>query len=189
MKNESVCPWWLGYVLANPLRKLIQNPEQMLGKYVKPGMKVIDYGCGMGFFSLPMAKMIDGFGKVYCFDIQEKMLEHLSDRALNAGLGSRIEPRLVTSDNRNFKDLKQSIDFALLCAVAHEVPDREKLFLNLAAMLKPNGKLLFAEPKGHVSLQHFEQSISFAEKAGFIKAEPLQKTRGFSVLLEKISVN
>lgn len=186
MKNESVCPWWLGYLLASPVRKLINNPAKIVGIYLKPGMKAIDYGSGMGYFSLPMARSVGSAGKVYCFDIQEKMLENLVRRAKKAGLENIIDPRLISDNSNNFSSLEQQADFALLFAVAHEVPDREKLFGTLASMMKPKGKLLFAEPKGHVSPEDFGESVFFAEKAGFKKSQTLQDPRSLSILLEKI---
>jgi 2-polyprenyl-3-methyl-5-hydroxy-6-metoxy-1,4-benzoquinol methylase len=184
-ETESVCPWWMGYLLALPIRKYMQNPDKIVGAYLKPGMKAIDYGSAMGFFSLPMARAVGPKGKVYCFDLQEKMLGQLVNRAKKAGLGDIIKPRLVTNNDHAFDDLKQKADFALLFAVAHEVPDRQKLFVTLASMMKPKALLLFAEPKGHVSLEDFEESVSFAEKAGFVKRQPVQVLKGLSMLLEK----
>ncbi|MGE5363727.1 MAG: class I SAM-dependent methyltransferase [Bacteroidota bacterium] len=186
MGNSSVCPWWLGYLLASPIRKLINNPEKMLGKYLKPGMRVVDYGSGMGYFSLPMARMVGSSGKVYCFDIQVKMLEHLAQRAARAGLGNIIEPRLILPGIIEQEGLNPPADFALLFAVAHEVPDRKRLFRELACMLRPQGLLLFSEPKGHVSMKDFEESIYFAVKAGFKRADVPQDPESLTVLLEKI---
>jgi hypothetical protein len=53
-----VCPWWGGYFIDNPLRRLLHDPEKILRTYVKPGMTVMDIGCGMGFFSIAMAKIV-----------------------------------------------------------------------------------------------------------------------------------
>ena len=50
--DNHVCPWWMGYLLCCPLRRLLENPEKILGPHVHPGMKVVEPGCGMGFFSL-----------------------------------------------------------------------------------------------------------------------------------------
>ena len=50
---EDVCPVWVAYLLASPLRKLLQNPERILAPCVHEGMTVVDIGCAMGFFSLP----------------------------------------------------------------------------------------------------------------------------------------
>jgi len=55
---EKVCPVWVGYLLASPIRKLFQNPPKILSPYVENGMKVLDIGCVMGFFSLPLARMV-----------------------------------------------------------------------------------------------------------------------------------
>jgi ubiquinone/menaquinone biosynthesis C-methylase UbiE len=185
MTKRHLCPWWMGYFLLNPFRKYVHNPGKMLQPYVKPGMKVIDYGSAMGFFSLPMARLTGKEGKVYCFDIQEKMLTRLVKRAGKAGLGDIIEPRLVTDDGKTFDDLEQEVDFALLFAVAHEVPDREQLFRDLYGMMKGVSFLLFAEPTSHVNIREFEESVSIAEKAGFKKIKPLIISRSHSVLLEK----
>ena len=47
---EHVCPVWVGYLLASPVRKLFDNPEKVLAPYVKEGMTVLDVGSAMGFF-------------------------------------------------------------------------------------------------------------------------------------------
>ena len=39
-----VCPWWGGYFIDNPLRRLFHNPEKIVGPYVQPGMTVMDVG-------------------------------------------------------------------------------------------------------------------------------------------------
>ena len=74
---DRVCPWWLGYLLASPIRKLVYDPRSILGAYVKPGMTALDIGCAMGFFSLPLARLAGPRGKIICVDLQEKMLQLL----------------------------------------------------------------------------------------------------------------
>lgn len=184
MEATHICPWWMGYFLLSPLRKFMQDPEKILGPYIKPGMKVIDYGSAMGYFSLPMARMVGDTGKVHCFDIQEKMLDKLNTRAVNAGLGHIIEPHLI-KENKSFGYLKQSADFALLFAVAHEVPDREQLFSHLFEMMKNKSILFFAEPAGHVSMRSFAQSVSLARKAGYSQLNAFKISRSHVALFEK----
>ncbi len=41
-----VCPWWLTYTFDNPLRRWIQDPVRILDNFVRPGMNVMDVGCG-----------------------------------------------------------------------------------------------------------------------------------------------
>jgi hypothetical protein len=48
MAQHRVCPWWVGYILASPVRKLWQNPVRILKPFVRPGMTVLEPGPGMG---------------------------------------------------------------------------------------------------------------------------------------------
>ena len=73
-RGHHVCPWWVGYLIASPLRKLGENPDTILAPLVEPGMTTVDIGCAMGFFSLPLARMVGGSGRVVCVDVQERML-------------------------------------------------------------------------------------------------------------------
>ena len=52
--SHRVCPWWMGYLLMCPLRRLGQNPDRMLAPFVATGMTVMEVGPGMGFFTLPL---------------------------------------------------------------------------------------------------------------------------------------
>lgn len=180
---KRVCPVWVGYLLASPLRKLFQNPKKILGPYVNEGMNVLDIGCAMGFFSLPMAEMVGHQGKIYCIDVQEKMIATLIKRAKKAGLSDNIEARVCPSDSLGLKDLSEQIDFAVASAVVHEVPSAESFFSEVYTALKPSGRLLVAEPKGHVSQDNFEITESQAKQAGFNVINRPQISRSLSVLL------
>jgi ubiquinone/menaquinone biosynthesis C-methylase UbiE len=90
--NEHLCPWWLGYTFDNRLRRLFHNPQKILGTYIQPGATVADIGCGMGFFSIGMARIVGENGKVIAADLQKKMLDILMKRAARAGVANRITP-------------------------------------------------------------------------------------------------
>lgn len=181
--RHRVCPWWLGYLLASPLRRLWENPEEVLRPYIKEGMNVLDVGCGMGFFSLPMAKMVGGRGRVMCVDLQEKMIRGLIRRAEKAELAERIDARTCNQNSLELNDIAGRIDFALAYALAHEVPDKERLFSEIYATLKPSGRFLLAEPRGHVSKLEFDKTVSAAQSAGFEAAENPRIRRSHAVVL------
>jgi len=182
---QKVCPLWVGYFLASPVRKLFQNPKKILGPYVREGMKVLDIGCAMGFFSLPLAEMVGRNGRVICVDIQEKMIKSLEKRAQKARLSKRIETRQCSADSLGLDDLAEEIDFALASAVVHEVSDPCSFLSEIHEILKPTGKLLVAEPKGRVSQRDFEMTVSMAEDIGFEVIERPQIGRSRAVLLGK----
>lgn len=184
MENH-VCPWYVGYLLASPLRRLFQHPEKILSLYVNKGMTVLEIGPGMGFFSLPLAKLVGESGQVVCVELQEKMLNSLRKRADKAGLLWRIETRLCTQDSLHIEDLTGKIDFALAFAVVHEIPNPKKLFVEFFNTLKKGGALLISEPAGHVTKDEFDETLSVAGVAGFTQVDTITIKRSHAVLLKK----
>jgi predicted O-methyltransferase YrrM len=182
---ERVCPWWLGYLLASPIRRLLQKPEEIVSPYVKAGMTVLEIGPGMGFFTLPMARLAGPNGRIICPDIQEKMLSSLNRRAARAGVDKRVITKIATADSLNIAEFTGQADFALAFAVVHEIPDQEKLFYQIYDCMKPGALLLISEPSGHVTLQSFDQMLKITKERGFSEvSRPIIK-RGISVLLRK----
>ena len=166
--KRHICPIWVGYFLASRFRKLLQNPAKIANRYAKPGMTVLDFGCAMGFFSLPMAKTVGPEGKVVCVDVQPKMLDILKRRATRAGLAERIETHLCRADSVALDGSPDRFDFALAFAVLHEVPDQDHLLAELSQLVKPGARLLLAEPAGHITPKVFEQTITCARAHGFV---------------------
>jgi ubiquinone/menaquinone biosynthesis C-methylase UbiE len=182
---ESICPWWLGYLLASPIRRLLQNPDNIVSQYVKPGMTVLEIGPGMGFFTLPMARIVGPGGKIICPDIQEKMLGSLRRRAARAGLADRVIIKLSTSNSLNISQFVGQADFALAFAVVHEIPDQKILFRQIYDCLKPGATLLISEPTGHVTPESFEQMLKITRDTGFSEISRPEIKRGISVYLKK----
>ena len=128
---------------------------------------VLEPGCGMGYFTLPLARMVGPKGRVVAVEIQPKMLSVLERRAEKAGLLDRIELRRIGPEGLGVEDLSGEVDFAAAIHMVHEVPDQASFFTDVRKALKPGGKLLVIEPKGHVSQDQFEQTVAAAEKIGF----------------------
>ncbi|NIA14009.1 MAG: methyltransferase domain-containing protein [Nitrospiraceae bacterium] len=183
---EYVCPVWVGHLLASPVRKLFQEPRKILSPYVKPGMTVLDVGCAMGFFSLPLARLVGPDGVAVCVDMQEKMFQRLETRARKAGVIGQIQTRTCSQDTLGLGDLAEAVDFALLFAMVHEVPDAARLFSELHRAMKPAGQVLMAEPKGHVRAKAFDTSLASAEQCGFVAIERPRIRGSHAVVLSKV---
>ena len=177
-----VCPWWFAYTFDNPLRPIFHNPEKMLSPYVREGMNVADIGCGLGYFSLGLARIVKKNGRVLAIDIQQQMLERLRKRAAKSGLSEIIHPHLCQDGNL---DIREPLDFALAFWMIHETTDREAFFSQLHTALKPSGTLLITEPLFHVSKKEFQHELEIALNVGFtIQDKP--KIRGsYAIVLRK----
>lgn len=165
-KTHPVCPWWIGYLLASPIRRIFQNPEEILSPFLRPGMTVLEPGPGMGFFTIPIARMVGESGCVYVLDVQKEMLDGLERRAKKAGVLSRLRLRLVKPDSMEIADLLGRVDLVCAFALVHEMPSSDRFFSEASATLRSDGILLLAEPAGHVSSAEFEAELEVAKKHG-----------------------
>jgi ubiquinone/menaquinone biosynthesis C-methylase UbiE len=180
---QRICPWWLTYTFDNPLRKLFQDPYKILSPYIHPGMCVGDVGCGMGYFTIPIAKLAGEAGYVQAVDVQHQQLKKVEKRAKKAGVLARIERTLA---EENSLHLKPALDFILAFAVVHEIPSIEIFFREISESLKLGGKLLVAEPSHHVSKKAFAKELEMARQCGLkqIPDPPVIKL-SLCALLEK----
>jgi ubiquinone/menaquinone biosynthesis C-methylase UbiE len=167
MSHHHVCHWWIGYFLANPLRRFVHNPRKILAPHIRPGMTVLDLGPGMATFTLDLARFAGPTGRVIAADVQARMLEQVKKRAAKAGLLDRIETRLAGDDGSWAGDLAGTVDFALAFYMVHEVPDARAFFTLVRSTLAPGGKLLVVEPKMHVSARAYAGTVDAARQAGF----------------------
>lgn len=181
--SSHVCPWWLGPLLASPLRRLLQDPGRILAPHVRPGMTVLEPGPGMGFFTLELARRVGPGGRVVAVDVQPRMLAGLARRARRAGLDGRIEARPAPASRMPIEDLAGKVDFALVFAVVHELPEAGLFFAELRSALAPEGRVLFAEPSGHVGEAAFAAELEAARRAGLRAAPAARVVRSRTALL------
>lgn len=161
-----VCPWWLGCLLANPLRRWLHDPSAILGPHVAAGMTVLEPGPGVGHFTLELARLAGPGGRVVAVDVQPRMLDVLLRRAARAGLAGRIEARPCRPDSLGVEDLAGRVDFLLAFAVVHELPDAGRFFEEASRALRPGGRLFLAEPAFHVGTRELAETLRAAERAG-----------------------
>jgi cyclopropane fatty-acyl-phospholipid synthase-like methyltransferase len=183
--GHRICPWWIGYVLASPLRRLLQDPVAIIRPYVREGMTVLEPGPGMGFFTLEMARQVGASGRVVAVDVQPRMIAGLKRRLAKAGLLERTDARLASSDSLGLQDLRGKVDFALAMAVVHEMPSSRRFFAEVAEAMKPGATLLLAEPAGHVKNDVFEAQLQDAVAAGLEVTDRPTIRRSQAALLKR----
>ena len=164
-RNSRVCPVRKAGSLDSRIRRWIQDPRKILGPYIEEGMTVLDIGCGPGFFSVDLARMVGESGQVIASDLQEGMLRKLRKKIQ----GTELEKRIILHKGKEDElGVSEDVDFVLAFYMVHEVPDQEKLFNEIKSILKPNGQIFIIEPPFHVSKAAFEETVRIAQNTGFI---------------------
>lgn len=182
--GDGVCPAGLAWLLTTSLRKMLgQNPETILKGMVGEGDTVVDIGCGPGFFTLPLARMVGETGSVIAVDLQEAMLEKMQLRAGQAGLLPRIRPVPCSAGSIGYAG---PADFALAFYMVHEVPDVVRFMDETHALLKERGRFLLVEPKLHVSAAKFWKTVEITWKAGFTLLSEPRIAFSRAVLFERV---
>lgn len=195
--NHSIfhtCPWWLLPAFDNPLRKALHEPEGILAPYVRPGDTALDVGCGMGYFTLPLARLVQGagdqadgraaHGRVIAADLQPEMLAGLRRRAERAGLLNAIQFVQAAPDHIG---VDCPLDFVLAFWMVHEVRRPDGFLEEIYGALKPSGRMLIVEPRVHVSARAFEKTVAMAQNQGLNVVDRPTVKFSRSVLLEKSS--
>nr|WP_321513623.1 class I SAM-dependent methyltransferase [uncultured Pseudodesulfovibrio sp.] len=163
-QGSHVMSWRSQWTLDNPIRGMLQSPQKMFGHMVKPGMTVVETGCGTGFFTMALACMVGLTGKVIAVDIQAEALAKLEEKVERAGLHRQVETWKCEADDIG---VLPKADFVLSAYMAHEVPDISAYFCRMAQCIKRNCRMLLAEPKFHVSSSSYNEEVAAAIRAGF----------------------
>ena len=116
------CPAWLVPLLENSYVEAIAGAKTVLERAgIRPGMRVLDAGCGPGRLTLPASIMVGPSGQVVAVDIQRRMLDMLRDRVAKKGL-TNVE--LVLAGLGEGRLAVKGFDIALLVTVLGEIPDK-----------------------------------------------------------------
>jgi SAM-dependent methyltransferase len=134
-RRKLPCPVWLSWLLTNPLSPGDGGSAPILNRLgLKPGMRVLDVGCGPGRVSIPAAQRVGPEGEVVALDVQAGMLEKLQKRAAARGVAN-IRTVLGPVEGATLE--ADSYDRALLVWVLGEIPDQATALRQIFAALKP----------------------------------------------------
>ncbi len=167
--KPHICPVALAGPLASRCRRWVQNPAKILGPYLREGMTVLDFGCGPGFFTLEMARLVGPSGCVVACDLQSGMLDLIRRRLAGSGLESRVTLHQCQAERIG---LALPLDFVLAFYILHELVNPRAFFQEIGALLKPGAQILAVEPPLHVSKKAFAAMLQTARDAGFSHDPP-----------------
>ena len=109
---------------------------------IKPGNTVLDLGCGAGVDVLVASLLVGDTGKVIGVDITPKMVEA---SILHAKLAKRYNVSILESSFNDIDIEDESIDIVISNGAINLTSCKESVFAEIYRVLKPNGKIFFAD--------------------------------------------
>ena len=175
-------PAFIGRFLDSNLRRWVQSPDKLIERSgIKPGMTVIDLGCGSGAFTTSVARVVGEKGRVYAVDIQPAMLQQLKCKLLK--LENRdirnIELKEAGAYELPFED--ESIDLVYMVTVLMEIPDRGKALRETRRILKPDGILAVTEFLPDPDYPWRSTVIKICQREGFVLNDNLGNLWNYTV--------
>lgn len=123
-----------------------ENPQKLMDALgIKPGQTICDLGCGNGYYTLELARLVGPTGKVFAVDIQPEMLRLLESRA---GQNNLKNIQLILNTPTDPKLPANSVDLILVVDVYHELSYPEHMLKALRKSLKPDGRIVLVEFRG-----------------------------------------
>ncbi len=172
-KGRRIAPYmtWHGAVwLTRPERAQEEQTDKLLAALkIKPGQTVCDLGCGNGYYTLELARMVGPKGKVLAVDIQQEMLHMLDLRVKEAGL-TNVEP--IPSTPIDPRLPPASCDLILVVDVYHEFGYPEQMLAALHKGLKPDGRLVLVEFRAEDPLVPIKPEHKMSKRQVLKELEP-----------------
>src|SRR5262249_22775474 len=131
------CPAALGWFLESGIRERLLPTRWIVERLgMRPGLRVLEVGPGVGYLSVPVARALGPSGRLVALELQPAMAERTRQRVGAAGL-TNVEVRQGDATNAPLE--RESYDLAFLVTVLGEIPDRDAAIANLRDALEPGG--------------------------------------------------
>ena len=179
-------PAFIGRFLDSNYRRWLQPPDKMIERSgIKPGMAVLDLGCGSGAFTPFVARVVGEPGKLYAVDIQPAMLKQLERKLAKAENQDikNIELKQASAYQLPFED--GALDLVYMVTVLQEIPDRAKALEEIRRVLKPEGILAVTEFLPDPDYPLRSTTIRICQREGFVLDDNLGNLWNYTVRFRK----
>src|SRR5262245_49566628 len=167
------CASWKRFAYEGFDRDEWQRPDAVIALLgIRPGDRVADLGAGGGYFTFRLAEAVGASGRVYAVDVDDDMIDYLTQRTRARGAAN------VAVVRGEFEDPKLpdgEIDLLFTCNTYHHIADRPAYFRRVLTDLAPNGRVAIVEYDGRGgwfprTFGHFTQADEIAgemQEAGY----------------------
>ena len=156
--------WMISVMHDNPLLPLFRNPYMLLKTArLEPGQKVVEVGCGPGFFTIPAARIVGKDGLIYAVDTHPLAIKRVTEKIVREGIRN-VKPVLANASDTRLAD--ESVDLAFLFGLRYIAGGLQNVLSEMHRVLKPGAVLSFEKTGGSQ-----EGLIREVEEGGFAYSE------------------
>jgi len=164
LHTSGLAFWMISLMHDNPLLPHLKNPRRLLeAAGLSQGQKVMEVGCGPGFFTIPAAKIVGDTGIVYATDVNPLAIKRVEQKIRSQGIRN-VKPVLINAAGSGLPD--GSVDLSFVFGLRHISGGLSSMLSEMHRILKPRGLLSFEKTTGSTA-----GLIEDAEKAGFVSRE------------------
>jgi len=164
LHTSGLAFWMISLMHDNPLLPHLKNPYRLLeAAGLSQGQKVMEVGCGPGFFTIPAAKIVGNAGIVYATDVNPLAIKRVEQKIHSQRI-QNVKPVLINAASSGLQD--SSIDLSFVFGLRYISGGLSHLLSEMHRILKPGGLLSFEKTTGAAA-----GLIEDAEKAGFVSRE------------------
>ena len=162
--TSNIAYWTIRLMHDNPILPLVRNPHKLLkAAGLKEGRKVLEVGCGPGFFTIPAGEIVGNEGHVYAVDIHPRAVERVEEKIEKAAL-KNVTPMYVNASSTGLPG--RSIDLAFVFGLRYIAGGLDNLLIEMRRILRPEGMLSFEKTRGSE-----RELIEEVERGGFIYSD------------------
>ena len=155
--------WIIRLMHDNPFLPMVRNSYKLLkAAGLKEGQRVLEVGCGPGFFTIPAAQIVGDEGHVYAVDVHPLAIKRVKQKIEKQGI-ENVEPLLANASDTGLPD--GSIDLAFLFGLRYIAGGLNSLLSEIHRILKPGGRLSFEKTRGEE-----RGFIEEVEQRGFVSS-------------------
>jgi ubiquinone/menaquinone biosynthesis C-methylase UbiE len=169
LETPNIAYWTIRLMHDNPLLPLVRNPYKLLNAAgLKKGQKVVDVGCGPGFFTIPAAKIVGAEGHVYAVDVHPRAVARVKKKVEKMAL-TNVTPLCSNASNTGLPG--GSVDLAFLFGLRYIASGLESVISELHRVVKPGGILSFEKtrgPEGRLIKEVEQGGFAYTGKCGRI---------------------
>ena len=139
-------PAFLGFFLDSRIRRWMQPPERTIARSgLRPGMRVLEIGCGSGAHTLLAARTVGPRGEVVALDVQQGMLDQLIAK-LRQGENADVDNvTTVLGDAEDLSFPDNAFDLVMMVTALPEIPDQARALGEIHRVLRREGTLAVTE--------------------------------------------